>query len=343
MDLFTPIVPDDKQHPNFKNVIKPEAYGEREIFQHWADGFPDRDGKFVKEFQTTFNSSFWEVYLHGLFKDYGFQMDWSKPFPDFNLINAGSGIIVEAVTTNSALGSIAEWEKTAPMTQQVIDKNFWPLNREAMIRLSNSLSTKVRKYNSSYAKQSHVKDRPYVIAVAPFEQPDFQFQYDRPIRALLYDYYIDETTFLNNPHLYPDGPPGISLGSIEKDNGSTIDLGIFLDGQWAEVSAVIFSCVATWGKTIAMSNHVRLGFVSTTWGGANGPYPKMAQIGKPSEDITDGLQIFHNPFAKNPIDPAIFRRPRVVQHYVSNGRWIHESHDNCLHFRNTLSLKPTKK
>lgn len=32
-------------------------------------GFEDRDGKFVKEFQTTFNSSFWELYLFACLRD----------------------------------------------------------------------------------------------------------------------------------------------------------------------------------------------------------------------------------------------------------------------------------
>ncbi|MCE4550551.1 hypothetical protein [Xanthomonas hortorum] len=338
MDLFSPVVPADKLHSNFVNVIKPSRVGERAVVQGWAEGFPDRDGKFIKEFQTTFNSSFWEIYLHGVFKDYGFKMDWTKASPDFHLIAANGEVIVEAVTANAASGSIAEWEKKAPMTKEVLDKNFWPLNREAMIRLSNALSKKSRKYTDVYSKLPHVKGKPFVIAVVPFEQPDFQFQYDRPIRALLYDDYVDETAFLKEPHLYPNGPPSVALGSIEKDNGATIDLGIFLDDQWEEVSAVIFSCAATWGKAVAMSSHPALGFINTTWGGPEGPYPKSASMGKPSEKITDGLQVFHNPYAKYPLDPAVFRLPRVVQHYQGVEGYVHENHDNCLQFRNTFSI-----
>ncbi|WP_232925945.1 hypothetical protein, partial [Pseudomonas syringae] len=39
------------------------------------EGFPDRNNKFVKEFQTTFNSIFWEVYLYMAFREYGFSLD----------------------------------------------------------------------------------------------------------------------------------------------------------------------------------------------------------------------------------------------------------------------------
>ena len=31
--------------------------------ERWAEGFPDRDGKLVIEFQTTFNSAFYNLHL----------------------------------------------------------------------------------------------------------------------------------------------------------------------------------------------------------------------------------------------------------------------------------------
>ena len=47
MDLFKPIVAADRLHHNFLATIKPNASGVREILSGWADGFVDRDGKFV--------------------------------------------------------------------------------------------------------------------------------------------------------------------------------------------------------------------------------------------------------------------------------------------------------
>lgn len=72
MDLFTPIVTDERQHPNFQRLLARGLECERDVLRRWADGFPDRDGKFVVEFQTTFNSSFWELYLHATFRESGF-------------------------------------------------------------------------------------------------------------------------------------------------------------------------------------------------------------------------------------------------------------------------------
>lgn len=37
---------------------------ELNVLPGWPTDFEDRDGKFVTEFRTTFNSSFWEFYLH---------------------------------------------------------------------------------------------------------------------------------------------------------------------------------------------------------------------------------------------------------------------------------------
>lgn len=341
MNLFTPIVPPEKQHPNFARACIAGRIGEREVVQGWAAGFPDRDNKFVHEFQTSFNSSFWEIYLHGLFKEHGFEMDWSHPSPDFHLAAPNGGIIVEAVTANAAAGATPEWEKMKMLTDQVRHKDFWPLNREAIIRLSNALLSKLRKYRSSYRGLPHVAGKPYVIAVAPFEQPDFQHQYDRPMRALLYDDYVDETAYFRDPATYTQGPPSVKLGSVEKDNGATIDMGIFLNEDWAEVSAILFSCVATWGKTVAMSVRPKPGFVMTSWGtDASGrPQARRDSIGYPSESTSDGLQVFHNPNAHRPLPLETFRHKGVVQHYLSPQHgWMRDGYDDCLQFRLTQTL-----
>ena len=78
LDLFIPQVDQNKLHHNFIEITKdPQPYA-RELLKSWTDGFIDRDHKFVKEFQTTFNSSFWELYLFNVFKQYGFQIDFTK-------------------------------------------------------------------------------------------------------------------------------------------------------------------------------------------------------------------------------------------------------------------------
>ena len=115
MDLFTPIVAEEKQHQNFKNMLSPHAKGTREILQGWAVGFPNRDAKFVREFQTTFNSCYWELYLHAALRDMGFEFCWDYPSPDFCVRKGGETVIIEATTANAAEGEPQEWERGSPL------------------------------------------------------------------------------------------------------------------------------------------------------------------------------------------------------------------------------------
>lgn len=347
MDLFSPIVSPDKFHANFRRVLEVARTPEREELLRWVQDFPDRDGKFVREFQTTFNSSFWEIYLHRLFKEYGFTFDWTNASPDFALTHLKESFIVEAATANAADGQPAEWENDFWKREgDQVKLNIGALNREAIIRISNALLGKLRAYNEKYCKQPHVKGKPFVIAVAPFEQPNFQYQYDRPIRAVLYDYYVDEEAYLREPNKFPNGPPGVSLGFVEKKNGALIPLGIFLSDEWSEVSAVMFSCTATWGKVDVMcKDPSATGVVSTIWGGKpdGKPYHKVAMRNEYEESMFDGLQIYHNPNAKYPLDSSVFRHPGVVQHFFDDqqGEWVFEEQENCLHFRIVMNVYGT--
>ncbi|WP_416050079.1 hypothetical protein [Cupriavidus basilensis] len=344
MNLFDPIVPPDRQHPNFQQALLRLGGGELDVIQGWAEGFEDRDGKLVKEFQTTFNSTFWEVYLHGLFKDYRHEVDWSHARPDFWLKTKHGEVLVEAVTANAAQDGQVEWAKKNGFDEDIANKNFWPLNREAIIRLSNSITFKSKKYMEEYRGLAHATGKPFVIAVAPFEQPYFQYQYDRAIRALLYDIYVDETAHHKNPNAYPNGAPDVNLGFVKKDSGAKIDLGIFLDDRLSHVSAVLFSCVGTWGKAIAMSEKPRLGTIQSMWGvGEYGqPTMRMMPIGVPSEGISDGIQIFHNPMAEFALPREVFRRQGVVQHFKTDRAWDFEGKDRCLMLRLPQTFELTK-
>lgn len=81
MRLFEPLVDEARQHPNFRNIVRPGNGFALDVLSDWARGFVDRDGKFVEEFQTTFNSAFWELYLFAVLKKYGLAVDFSRSAP----------------------------------------------------------------------------------------------------------------------------------------------------------------------------------------------------------------------------------------------------------------------
>ncbi|MFG0720858.1 hypothetical protein ACF8PU_04115 [Pseudomonas sp. GLN_6] len=342
LDFFEPLVPADKFHKNFSSIIIKGRKAERDLFSSWAEGFVDRDNKIVKEFQTSFNSSFWEIYLYRVFVEFGCVIDWSKSSPDFSISSNGGEFVVEAVTAGAANGKPNEWDKNFSDEELESIKRFKVLNTEAIIRLSNAVLSKVRKYNESYNKLDHVKRKPFVIAVAPFEQPHFNLQYDRAIRALLYDCYVDEDVFLDEPGSYPEGPPTVQLGFVTKDNGSEVPLGFFNDSGMEEVSAVIFSCTATWGKLSAMCDSPeKITTVWSTWATYPNGVPEKRLLGpkEHAETVIDGLQVYHNPYARYPLDPSIFKGDRVVQHFYceAENEWVYEGRTDALLTRGTFS------
>jgi hypothetical protein len=54
MNLFEDIAPKNEQHPIYQLIKADEYAPERAVLQSWAEGFEDRDNKFVFEFQTSF-------------------------------------------------------------------------------------------------------------------------------------------------------------------------------------------------------------------------------------------------------------------------------------------------
>jgi hypothetical protein len=132
--------------------------------------------------------------------------------------------------------------------------------------------------------------------------------------ALLYDFYVDEDAYNDNPHLYLNGPPDVNLGFVEKDNGAEIELGLFEDDCLSEVSAIILSTTATWGKVESMTTSNDLRFVNTVWWSEE----KLGPIYKNSakENIRDGLFVFHNPYARRPLDPEMYNQSGITQVFV---------------------------
>ena len=148
---------------------------------------------------------------------------------------------------------------------------------------------------------------------------------------------MDEDAYLDDPESFSDGPQAVQLGHVEKDNGAEIPLGLFNNPDMSEVSAVIYSCTATWGKLSAMSENDKTNTtVNSLWATPpNGaPERRRSPVSEHGEEILDDLQIYHNPYADYPLPTDIFHAPRVVQNYVDagTGDWIYEGRtDSSLH------------
>lgn len=284
----------------------------------------------------TLASSFWELYLWAVLKQYGFVADFTKDRPDFCLPDQGFNI--EATIASNPEGDAPEYatQGTEP------PKEFNPFNFRTMVRLANSIGYKYQKYQQSYATLAHVTGRPFVLAVSNFNQPWSHLAAQRPIEAVLYAYYVDEDRVLS------DGQPGARLEGEElrqvlKENGSPVDLGLFNSPAFEGISAVIFNACATMGKVRALSADPGEGIVFKALRyNPTGIRPDLISAPKQTyhETLRDGLRIYHNPYAKYPLNPAVFRHRDVFQLYSQNGQTVREQRAGQLTFRTVFSGIP---
>lgn len=305
--LFIPLVTEKDYHANFTRLLGDDCKAERKVLESWAAELLQRDGndKFIKEFQTTFNSCFWEMYLNALFKFWNISIDYSKVHPDFVIQDYG-GICIEAVIASNEETGIPEYvnagKKFDPslLPHFMNRKNYEEFLRKSIIRLSNSLLNKLNRYNESYEKESFVKGKPYIIAIAPFDRPGFWLQQEEPLLELLYGYKTNWGI---------DGYSVNKVSSVQKDNGAEIILGIFDDFHWENVSGIIFSHTATFSKVQALSESRNCGqnfFYSRYQEGKDKPLSGFLPKEKYKESVDDGIELFLNPNAKNPLPQEFF-------------------------------------
>ena len=293
---------------------------------------------YVEEFQTTFNSSFWELYLFAVFKKYGLAVDFSKARPDFCIPN--HNVVVEATVASNARETRPEYARVGMLPPNDLNE----FNFRSILRLSNSLTEKHRKFIQSYAQLDHVKGRSYVIAITSFDQPFSFLACQRPIEAVLHGYYVDEERFIATQGTQ-GRLEGEQLQCVFKDNGSPVELGMFSSPAYREVSAVIFSNCATLGKVRALSSdpNPAITFTAVRYN-PSGVQPNVIKQHKAeyTESLVDGLRVYHNPFASHPLDPDLFRHPAVFQSYYQHGDWVYEARAGQLVFRSVDVAMPTE-
>lgn len=312
MNLFEQIgINEEKLHPKFLILKNQMIFGEQQIINEWIKGFVDRDNKIVKEFQTTFHSSFWEFYLNALFQEAGFSIDYSKNRPDF-IITSPTPFCVEAVVSNIKKEGITEDKRDHNDTLKNIEPfylrdNFENQLYEAITRYSQSIHEKKNKYEEKYSKLEYINENlPFVIALSGYEQISYGNNFIFPLMALLYGRVYDNKT---NTYYNKD--------SIPKPNtDAKIDIGLFLKEEYSNISAIVFSCTITLGKltSLAISNgYYNPNGVITIRQDNEFPTYKIQEVSKENpEYLSDGVFIFHNPLAKNPLDKNLFDKTNAV-------------------------------
>jgi len=310
-----PDVKEDALHPKFKLLRdNPLLGGERNILISWTEGFIDRDNKIVKEFQTTFHSSFWEFYLFRMLSDAGFIIDFSHDRPDF-IINAPLALNIEAVVSNIKRDGESEENRTLDNVLSMIvppkqQTDFKAIVDEAIVRNSNAIYTKNKKYKEGYVNCDWIKpETPFVIALSSYDQIDYGREFLYPMMALLYGQYYDPQT--ENYDLVTE--------IIKPGTNSPIPIGIFNDPAFSHISGILFSCTTTLGKLTSLFNSSsesdrQFNDVLNIRHDHEAPHYRFQKVSNVNpEELSDGLFLFHNPLAKHKVPSELFRKTNALQ------------------------------
>ncbi|KFZ27480.1 MAG: hypothetical protein KQ78_00217 [Candidatus Izimaplasma bacterium HR2] len=315
MDFFKTIddLDPSKYHKKFK-FIKDDLSEYKYIINNWAKDFVDRDNKIVKEFQTTFHSVFWELFLYRVFVDCGLEIDFTQQVPDF-IIKGENRFYVEAVVANIKHSGQPEEARNFKDVIESLNPP-WLLNdystliNESIVRCSNALTSKKNKYVNSYKSKEHVKDdAPFLVALASYDDINYGKEYYYAMLSLLYGYSFDI-----------ESKSFSKISEVEKiGSDSKIDVNLFNKSDFKDVAAVIFSSSLTIGKLVSLhissgeysNNNVYL--IRDTHSNDNQVQYLFQEVKSDNEEqLTDGLFVFHNPNACVPFDSSIFDNSNIT-------------------------------
>lgn len=311
-DLFAPRVEEEKMNENFRKVMNEIAYHPaRTIINEVYNSISDIDHDFVSQFQTNFDSKLWELYLAAAFQELEFDIPRTHSIPDFELVKNGQKIFVEAVTSNpsydqSTTNKLEELEK--------IDINnlleyVTNLLKAATIRQATALRKKLIK---NYWENDWVAGNPIVIALIPFHHSMVHLLSDSDLMGYLYG--VDNTWYHDK-----DGKLIIDTHEITShtDGKKTMQSGFFNQPNTENISAVIWSNSGTISKFSRMARLkdigkdikiVRRGTQYDHNPDASEPLIFTHIVGEtgPKETWREGINMYHNPKAKFPIDRELF-------------------------------------
>lgn len=303
MNLFEKIkgIEEEDLHSKFK-MLRDNLFIEQQIVSNWTKDFVDRDNKIAKEFQTTFHSSFFEFYLNSIFRENNMTLDTTHYAPDFTL-KTPFECHIEAVVANIKQGGDSEENRTHEDLTNLFappweNSKFSSELDEAIVRYSNAIATKSKKYKKEYVKMPHVSSTaPFIVALASYSQINYGREYIYPLMALLYGLYFD----LESKQYIP-------RKTIKKpDTDADIDIGIFMNPEYNHISAILFTSTLSLGKLTSLA--VSEGFPTINKVVAlrencsfdKHKYQLQAVSKENPEYLTDGLFVFHNPNASNPL------------------------------------------
>lgn len=334
LPLFEDVASPERQHPIYRMLRDGDYAAERAVLLAWSEGFQDRDGKFCHEFQVSFEPCLWELYLYAYMKELGAVVDFSFASPDF-VVSGTESFCIEATICAPAAG------QPGPHGHSIEDlpEDLNRFNSEATVRICNSFTSKVKRLRERYATLPQCAGKPFVLAIASFDRPFSHMAAMRPIISALYGLYHDEEKTIASG---AEKMVSYNVDGVLKNENTSIDVGYFCTPEYSDVSAVIFSSLATWGKVRALADNPNARTVYRTLHpnpGSLHPIMRVATKADYHEHLLDGLCVMHNPFARHKLGPEVLGHERLAQGFVKpDGELDFVAPDDFLLMRFLLSV-----
>lgn len=344
VDLFTPVVPIDRQHPYFTRLANEESFlSARSIINEMMPHFVDIDGNFVEQFQSSgFDSRLWELYINSYLVEEQFFIDRSNNAPDFLVAKYGETVAIEAVIVGRKKDNPASLFRgpSGPNTPDEIRKE----HEHAMpLRFGSPLYSKLTK---KYWELPNVAGKPLVFAIADFHDDQSMLWSSTALETYLYG--------VRHEHHYEDGRlvlDPIRIDKHIKPDGTEIQSGFFFQPDTEYVSAVLFSASGTISKFNRLgrqagfgSPNVRMFRIGTCYDhDPNASVPKIFkyEVTEDSQETWgEGVSMFHNPNATHPVPKQLF--PSIAHHRFENDQIISILPDFHPFASQTMNIRLTK-
>lgn len=344
LDLFTPVVPAEEQHPLFGQLTgRAGFYPARRIIGEMMPHFVDIDGNFVKEFQGKgLDARLWELYLNSYFIEEKLFIDREHHAPDFVVQKYGKSVAVEAVIVGRKDGKLpllVNHVLASKTAEELIEIN----RHEMPIRFGSPLYSKLKK---KYWELPHVNGKPLVFAIADFHDNQSMLWSSPALMDYLYGVHHDAHYEGENLVITPKKLRTHRVGEKE------IPSGFFFQPEAEHVSAVLFSASGTISKFNRLGRQagfcargvrmIRVGLCHDLNPNASVPQQFKYEVDEScDESWGEGLSMFHNPNALIPVPQELF--PSIAHHRFADGQMVSELPDFYPYVSQTIIIAPTAK
>lgn len=317
VDFLTPVVPADKLHRGFRALVDDEGFrAARRLIGEMMRWYEEADGNFIEQFQTTgFDARLWELYLYAMLVETGYAVTRPEQAPDFLAYGLGGELAIEATTVNPSQrpdGSLVPSQR--PEVGGDVDSY---LMHYLPIKFAGPLTAKLKKQDW---RRSSVANKPFVLAIQDFHDSLSMTYSGAPLAVYLYGYR-------NEIEILDDGSSATSASPVKEHvwGSKIVPSGFFSLPEAEHISAVIFNGTATLSKFNRMGVKVGYGVddvVLIRHLAATDPRPEARRpldivevVGEGhSETWIEGMNVYHNPNAMQPIDPK--QLPGAAHHHL---------------------------